>query len=67
MIINQNPKAQLIHQINTFYYDGLSRDDERSIDIAYDKVINKLEKCFSFIKNKYYHDAEGGQFLIRCM
>lgn len=53
MVIKHDPKALLKHQLKNLYpYEFL----EDAIDIAYPRVIRKLEKCFSHVKNKYYHN-----------
>ena len=56
MLIKQSPKAQLLHQINSFYPNGVSSDEEKEINQAYDATLDKLDLCFSHVKNKYYHD-----------
>lgn len=55
MIIRQDPKELLIHQIQNLYIGEVS---ETSINRAYPTVIDKLETCFSHIKNKYYQEKD---------
>lgn len=56
MIIKQDPKSLLLHQIKNLYVGGVSQEDKKAIDQAYDAVIKRLEYCFSHVNNKYYHN-----------
>ncbi len=58
MIINQDPKGLLLHQIKNLYAGGVS---DTLIENTYPVVIEKLEYCFSHVKNKYYH-RDGNTF-----
>lgn len=53
MIIQHNPVAQLIHQLGSFYP---YTTEYAMIEYAYEKVVGRLEYCFSHVNNKYYHD-----------
>ena len=53
LIIKYDPRAQLIHQLNSWYGNICSGETVR-IDAVYNSVIERMEKCFSHIKNKYY-------------
>ena len=55
MIIKQDPKALLIHQIKSMYLGGIS---ETTLNKAYPLVLAKLDHCFSHISNKYYHQGK---------
>lgn len=56
MQIKLDPKAQLIHQLHSLYpiNDDLDKVLDK-IDEVYPHVISRLDRCFSFVKNKYYH------------
>lgn len=60
MIIKQDPKGLLLHQISNLYTGG--GVNNILIETAYPVVIEKLENCFSYINNKYYHRDEGTFF-----
>lgn len=53
MQIRSDAKEQLVRQINSFY--GITEDEMRAIARIYDKVIDRLEGCFRYVNNKYYH------------
>ena len=59
MIIKQDPKGLLLHQIKNLYVGG--GDQTLLIETAYPVVIEKLEYCFSHVENKYYH-SDGNTF-----
>lgn len=52
MLIKHDPKKQLIHQLNNLYP---TNGWEETIDAVYPSVIDRLDDCFSHIKNKYYN------------
>ncbi len=53
MVISQDAKKLLIHQLNNMFLGPLNTE---LIDEAYKKVLDRLDYCFLHIKNKYYHD-----------
>ena len=53
MLIKYDPKEQLIHQLHNYYPIG---GWEREFDDVYPTVIERLDCCFSHVKNKYYHN-----------
>lgn len=53
MLIKHDPKQQLVHQLHNFYSIG---GWENEIDNAYPTVMERLDYCFSYVKNKYYHN-----------
>ena len=53
MVIKHDPKEQLIHQLHSFYP---AKGWEEVIDTVYAVVLERLDFCFSHIKNKYYHN-----------
>lgn len=61
MIIKHDAKALLLHQINSLY-DCTGEGIAESINLAYPKVLDRLDKRFSHIKNKYYHSGEENVF-----
>lgn len=56
MIIKYDPKLQLLHQIDTLYPGGVSRRERKAVDGVYEDALLVLDKCFSHVKNKYYHN-----------
>jgi len=56
MVIENNAKDLVKHQIFSFF-GGVDNYDQ-IIDWAYPIVLNKLEYCFSYVKNKYYRRGE---------
>lgn len=54
MLIKNNPKEQLIRQLNNFY--GINEKEISIIDEIYPRTIAKIATCFKHINNKYYHD-----------
>ena len=55
MVFRHDPKVQLIHQLENFYAERLTLNEKESIDLVFKEVINKLDYCFNYITNKYYH------------
>ena len=53
MKTKHDPKAQLIHQLHNFYPNT---GWERKVDDIYPIVLERLDACFSHVKNKYYHN-----------
>lgn len=62
MVIRHDPKIQLIHQIESFYYGEVSDEDRKNIELAYPVVLEKLENCFLHVNNKYYRNNGEAQF-----
>ncbi len=60
MIIKHDAKALLIHQIKNLY--NCAEGITESIDLAYPKVLDRLDRRFSHIKNKYYHSGSENVF-----
>lgn len=60
MKITQDAKKLLIHQINSMYI--VPGGVIKTIDSAYPIVLNKLERRFFHIKNKYYHSGGEAKF-----
>lgn len=56
MIIKQDPKALLLHQISHLYVGEISEEEKICIDQQYEAVKARLDLCFSHVKNKYYHN-----------
>lgn len=54
MFIKHNPKLQLIHQLENFYWGGVSQQEKDVIDSVYDNTLLSLDTCFRHVKNKYY-------------
>ncbi len=53
MVIKHDPQIQLIHQLHSFYpVTGW----EEVIDTVYSVVLERLNDCFSHVRNKYYHN-----------
>lgn len=52
MLIKHDPKKQLLHQLSNLYP---TNGWEETIDTVYSTVIERLDDCFSHVKNKYYN------------
>lgn len=55
--INVDAKEQLKKQINSLY--DISKEEIEAINNGYEMALEKLEKSFSHVNNKYYY-GEGG-------
>ena len=53
MIIKNDPRRLLIHQLKAFYGDEVQT--QAITDEIYCRVIEKMDLCFSKIRNKYFH------------
>jgi serine O-acetyltransferase len=54
MIIKNDPKKQLIRQVDSMY--GVSQKEISIVEDVYEIVIKKLDTCFKYVKNKYYQE-----------
>lgn len=60
MLVKNNPKIQLLKQLNSFY--EINETDISDIDIYFENAIQSLENCYRFVNNKYYHDGNNVVF-----
>ena len=56
MIVVHDPKKQLMHQLNALYPYGGDICLRERVEEVYARVLERLEKCFSHVNNKYYHN-----------
>ena len=52
MLIKKEPLSQLHRQIDSMY--GITAEEKEALSSVYPAVLEKMEKCFSRISNKYY-------------